>query len=83
MYVCVSACSSQYSGLTSLAGAAQPDRRRTRQQGDIDGIHTHVTSEPRNSPIRPPCGTHALATAHEQKWQCLKWHTSTNGSVCV
>ena len=56
---------------TSLAGAAQPDRRRTRQRGGIDGIHTHATFEPINSPIRPPCSTHALATAHEHKWQCL------------
>ena len=64
-------------------GTAQPDRRRTRQQGGIDGIHTHATFEPINSLIRPPCSTHALSTAHEHKWQCLKWHTSANGSVCV
>jgi len=57
---------------TSPADAPQPDRRRTRQQGGIDGIHTHATFEPINSPIRPPCSTHALATAHEHKWQGLK-----------
>ena len=57
---------------TSLAGAAQPDRRRTRQQRGIDGIHTHATFEPINSPIRPPYSTHALSTAHEYKWQGLK-----------
>jgi len=57
---------------TSLAGAAQPDRKGTRQQGGIDGIHTHATFEPINSPICPPCSTHALATAHEHKWQGLK-----------
>ena len=57
---------------TSLAEAAQPDRRRTRQQGGIDGIHTHATFEPINNPIRPPCTTHAVATTHEYKWQGLK-----------
>jgi len=56
----------------SLAGAAQPDCRRTRQQGGIDGVHTHETFEPINSPIRPPCSTHAPATTHEHKWQGLK-----------
>ena len=54
---------------TSLAGAAQPDREGTRQQGGIDGIHTHATFEPINSPICPPCSTHALATGNEGKWQ--------------
>ena len=54
---------------TSLAGAAQHDRKGTRQQGGIDGIHTHATFEPINSPIRPPCSTHALGTAHESTWQ--------------
>jgi len=57
---------------TSLAGAAQPDRKGTRQQGGIDGIYTHATFEHINSPIRPPCSMHALATAHEHKWQGLK-----------
>jgi len=53
---------------TSLAGAAQPDRKSKRQQGGIDGKHTHATFEPINSPIRPPCSTHALATAHAGTW---------------
>jgi len=53
---------------TSLAGAVYPDRKGTRQQGDIDGIHTHATFEPINSLIRPPCSTHALATTHAGTW---------------
>jgi len=61
---------------TSLAGAAQPDRRRTRPQGGIDGIHTHATFEPITSPIRPPSSTHTLATTHEHKWQGLKCKVS-------
>ena len=53
---------------TSLSGA-QPDRKRTSQHGGIDGIHTHASSEPMNSPKSPACSTHALATAHESKWR--------------
>ena len=49
-------------------GAAQPDRKGTRQQGGIEGIHTHATSEPINSPISPPCSTHNLGTVHESTW---------------
>jgi len=33
--------------------------------------NTHATFEPTNSPIRPPCSTYALATAHASKWPSL------------
>ena len=49
---------------TRIAGAAQPDRKGTRQQGGIDGVHTHATFEPINSPICPPC-----STRNEGTWQ--------------
>jgi len=63
----VSKCSQRPN--TSLAGAAQPDRKRTHQHGGIDGIHTHATLEPIDSPICPPCSTHALAQGNEGTWQ--------------
>ena len=61
---------------TSFAGAAQPDRKGTRHQGVIDGIHTHATFESINSPICPPCSTHALATGNEGTWQGLPCQVS-------
>ena len=36
-----------------FAGAPQPNRRRTRQQGGIDGIHTHATFSAFKQPHTP------------------------------
>ena len=41
---------------------------KERASREASMTNTHATFEPTNSPIRPPCSTHALATAHASKW---------------